>query len=254
MKIFIDTANLREIEEACSWGIVDGLTTNPSLIRKAVQEKQSEQFDIEQHIEQICRIVPGPVSLEVISLTADAMVEEGTKLFARFNKLKGNVAIKIPVNTCDGGRNQDDFEGLIAIRRLAAQQIPVNATLIMTPEQALLAAKAGARYVSPFMGRIDDFRAAQDVQASSQPQLPTGSEIVTQIARVFANYGVDTEIIAASIRNVHHVRAAALAGAQIATIPFAVLNAMSSHPKTEEGIRRFSADVVPEYSGLLGLL
>jgi len=254
VKIFIDTANLREIKEACSWGIVDGLTTNPTLIRKAVQASTGPGFDIARHIEEICRIVPGPVSLEVIGLDTETMVSEARKLHHRFNPLKDNVVIKIPINTNDGTGDHDNFRGLVAIRRLADLGIPVNATLIMTAEQALLAAKAGARYVSPFMGRIDDFRKPEQDAGSAQETLPTGSEVVRQIATIFANYGLSTEIIAASIRHVGHVRAAALAGAGIATIPFAVLNEMSRHAKTEDGIRRFCADVIPEYSGLLSLL
>lgn len=254
MRIFIDTADLREIKEACSWGIVDGLTTNPTLIRKAVQAEGGRNFDIAQHIEQICRIVPGPVSLEVIGLDSDTMVSEAKKLHARFNPIKSNVVIKIPVNTNDGSGDHDNFRGLVAIRRLADLGIPVNATLIMTAEQALLAAKAGARYVSPFMGRIDDFgKQEQDASSIHQP-LPTGSEVVRQITTIFDNYRLETQIIAASIRHVGHARAAALAGATIATIPFAVLNEMSGHAKTEEGIQRFCADIIPEYSGLISLL
>lgn len=254
MRVFIDTANLQEIKEACSWGIVDGLTTNPTLIRKAVQASDNRKFDIGKHIEDICKTVPGPVSLEVIGLDADTMVAEGEKLYERFNRHKDNVVIKIPVNTRDGSANGDSFQGLVAIRRLADRGIPVNATLIMTPEQALLSAKAGARFVSPFMGRIDDFKEAEETAGFSQQAYPTGSEVVALIVKLFANYRMKAQIIAASIRHVGHVRAAAIAGAEIATIPFAVLKGMAQHPKTEEGIRRFSADVAPEYSGLISLL
>jgi len=159
MKIFIDTARLDEIKEAISWGIVDGVTTNPSLIRDAVEagKKSGSAPDLNEYIGEICRAAGKgrPVSLEVISLKETEMVEEAQILYKRFNPIAGNVAIKIPINTCTE-QGASDYDGLVATNKLAKKGIPVNVTLILTPEQSLLAAKAGAAYVSPFVGRIDD--------------------------------------------------------------------------------------------------
>jgi len=250
MKIFIDTADLQEIQEACSWGIVDGLTTNPTLIRRAVEAR--DDVDMESYIEAICRIVPGPVSLEVGSLTAEDMVAEAMRLYGRFNRIRRNVVIKIPANTSTGD-GEPDFDGLRAISGLSERRIPVNATLVMTPEQALLCAKAGARYVSPFMGRVDEFEASRP-DAQPEETSASGTQLVSDIVQIFGTYRFDCHVIAASVRHVAHVRAAELSGAQIATIPFSVLLEMARHPKTSEGIRRFTEDLVPEYSGLLSSL
>lgn len=161
MKIFIDTANLDEIRQACSWGIVDGVTTNPSLIKRAVDQvkKEKRKIDIESYIKEIILTVgkERPVSLEVISLRAEEMIEEAKLLYHKFNPLAGNVVIKIPINTYTRMGGALHYEGLQAITHLSREEIPVNTTLIMSPEQALLAAKAGARYASPFAGRVDDY-------------------------------------------------------------------------------------------------
>ena len=250
MKIFIDTATLPEIREACSWGIVDGLTTNPSLIRRAVEGRDG--VDIEAHLEEICRIVPGPVSLEVGRLESGEMVAEAVGLYDRFSPISNNVVIKIPANTSTGNE-EPDFEGLKAIVELATRGIPVNATLVMTPEQALLCAKAGAKYVSPFMGRVDDHATSQAGTGPSE-HISAGGRLISDIARIFRTYPSDCEIIAASVRHVAHVRDAALASADIATIPFPVLVEMTRHPKTSEGVRRFTEDLVPSYSKLLETL
>jgi len=160
MKIFIDTAKLGEIKEALSWGIVDGVTTNPSLIREAVEKEREVKgkVDLEAYVGEICKVVGKrrPVSLEVLSQKASKMVEEAQILYRKFNPIAGNVLIKIPVNTYTG-KEASDYEGLQAINELSRKKIPANATLVMTPEQALLAAKAGAAYVSPFAGRVDDY-------------------------------------------------------------------------------------------------
>ena len=250
MKIFIDTANLQEIHEACSWGIIDGLKTNPSLIRKAVEADGTGQVDMGEHIKEICQAVPGPVSLEVVGLCTADMIDEAMVLYERFNPIHQNVVIKIPVNPNPGDRESADFDGLKAISELAKRSVPVNATLVMTPEQALLASKAGARYVSPFMGRVDDYGKQQQGLADASSSNQSGKQLVGSIRRIFENYHTVCEIIAASVRSVGHARAAAEAGAQIATIPFPVLREMVCHPKTEEGIRQFVEDIVPEYAVL----
>ena len=208
MKFFIDTANVDEIREAHAMGMVDGVTTNPSLIAK-------EGRVFEEVIKEICEIVDGPISAEVISLEADGMVSEARELA----KIHANVVIKIPMTV----------EGLKATRQLAAENIKTNVTLVFSPLQALMAAKAGASYVSPFVGRLDDL--SQD-----------GMLLIEQIAEIFANYAYDTEIIVASIRNPLHVLDSALAGADIATIPFSVLSKLAAHPLTDKGIQAFMAD------------
>jgi transaldolase len=208
MKFFIDTANIQEIKEGIDLGMVDGVTTNPSLIAK-------EKREFEEVVRGILEVVDGPVSLEVISLDSRGMVKEGKKLA----KLGENAVIKVPMTT----------EGLKATRILAAEGIPVNQTLIFSPLQALMAAKAGAAYVSPFVGRLDDV--SHD-----------GMEIVDQIINIFENYVIETEIIVASVRHPRHVLEAALMGADIATIPFKVIAQLAKHPLTDQGIDLFLAD------------
>jgi transaldolase len=208
MKFFIDTANIAEIKEGLALGMVDGVTTNPSLIAK---EKKS----FEDVVREILKIVKGPVSLEVMSMEAKAMFAEGKKLM----RLGDNVVIKVPLST----------EGLKATKMLATEEIDVNQTLIFSPLQALMAAKAGARYVSPFVGRLDDI--ASD-----------GMDLTGQILTIFDNYGYDTEVIVASIRHPRHVLDAALMGADIATIPFKVIAQLAQHPLTDKGIAMFMDD------------
>ena len=208
MKFFIDTANIAEIKEGISLGMVDGVTTNPSLVAK-----ENRKFD--EVVKEILKIVEGPVSLEVISLEAKGMVTEAKKL-AKYGK---QVVIKIPMTT----------EGLKATKILAEEGIPVNQTLVFSPLQALMAAKAGAAYVSPFVGRLDDI--AHD-----------GMEICEQIIQIFDNYEFSTEVIVASIRHPRHVLEAALMGADIATIPFKVIAQLIQHPLTEKGIATFLKD------------
>jgi len=208
MQFFIDTANIAEIKEGLALGMVDGVTTNPSLIAK---EKKS----FEDVVKEILKIVKGPVSLEVMSMEAKAMFAEGKKLM----RLGDNVVIKVPLST----------EGLKATKMLAKEGIDVNQTLIFSPLQALMAAKAGARYVSPFVGRLDDI--ASD-----------GMDLTSQILTIFDNYGYDTEVIVASIRHPRHVLDAALMGADIATIPFKVIAQLAQHPLTDKGIAMFMDD------------
>ena len=208
MKIFIDTDNVNEIKEAANWGILDGVTTNPSLIAK-------EGRDLKEVIEEICSIVDGPISAEVISLECDKMVEEALELV----KLHKNIVIKIPM--C--------IEGLKAVKILNEKNIKTNVTLIFSSQQALLAAKAGATYVSPFVGRLDDIGMV-------------GTNLIDEVSAIFKNHSIKTEIIAASIRNPIHASECALAGADIATIPFNVLKQMAKHPLTDIGIEKFLAD------------
>jgi transaldolase len=208
MKFFIDTANIDEIKEAHSMGMVDGVTTNPSLIAK-------EGRDFEEIIKEICEIVNGPISAEVISIDAEGMVKEAREL----SKIHDNIVVKIPLLV----------DGLKATRILAEEGIRTNVTLVFSPLQALMAAKAGATYVSPFIGRLDDL---------SQE----GLLLVEQIVEIFSNYAFDTEIIVASIRNPLHVLESALMGADIATIPFSVLGKLAAHPLTDKGLKAFLDD------------
>jgi transaldolase len=208
MEFFIDTANLEEIRKAQAYGLVDGVTTNPSLVAK-------EGFDFFTGMKQIAELVPGPVSAEVIALEAEGMVDEARELV----KLGDNIVIKIPMLP----------EGLKAVKELTCMGIKTNVTLIFSPLQALLAAKAGATYVSPFVGRLDDVSA-------------DGMELVEQIAEIYENYGYLTKIIVASIRHPRHVLEAASVGADVCTIPFKVMMQLAQHPLTDIGIERFLAD------------
>jgi len=208
MKIFIDTANVNEIREAMSLGVVDGVTTNPSLIAK--EGKPAEEL-----LEEICSLVSGPVSAEVIGMEAEAMVAEARTL----SLIAKNIVIKIPLIK----------EGLKAVRILAQEGIKTNVTLCFSPSQALLVAKAGADYVSPFIGRLDDIST-------------TGMDLIRDIKLIYDNYGFSTRIIVASVRNPVHVVDAAKAGADIATIPFKVIEQLIKHPLTDLGIQRFLED------------
>ncbi|MGO5066775.1 fructose-6-phosphate aldolase [Clostridium sporogenes] len=208
MEIFIDTANVEEIRKASELGVLSGVTTNPSLIAK-------EGRDLKEVVEEICSIVDGPISAEVISLEHNKMIEEGREL----SKLHKNIVIKIPM--CE--------EGLKAVSVLSKEGIKTNVTLIFSSMQALLAARAGATYVSPFLGRLDDI---------GNP----GIEVVKQIADMFKIHEIKTEIIAASIRTPIHVLEAAMAGAHIATIPYKIIIQMSKHALTDIGIEKFMKD------------
>jgi len=208
MKFFIDTANIEEIRKAVALGMVDGVTTNPSLIAK-------ENRPFEELLREICELVDGPVNGEAISLDTEGMVEEGRKLAA----FHPNIVVKIPMTT----------EGLKAVKILSEEKIKTNVTLIFSPMQALMAAKAGASYVSPFVGRLDDI---------SQ----VGMDLVSDIMNIYGNYGYETEVIVASIRNPIHVVEAALIGADIATIPYKVIGQLAKHPLTEIGMEKFLAD------------
>ena len=208
MKLFLDSANLEEIREVAGWGVLDGVTTNPSLCSK-------ESVSFEDNIRAICALCPGPVSAECVSLRADEMVAEARTLAG----IAPNIAVKIPVG----------LEGLKATRTLRAEGVAVNMTLVFSTGQALLAAKAGARFVSPFIGRLDDV--AED-----------GMGLIEEIVQVFGNYRFETEVIVASVRHPRHVIDAALLGADIATVPYAVMEKLVRHPLTDIGIERFLSD------------
>jgi transaldolase len=208
MKFFIDTANIEEIKKGVEMGMVDGVTTNPSLIAK-------ESLPFEEILAEICKIVDGPVSAEVVSLEAAGMVAEGRELA----KISDNIVIKVPMIV----------EGLKATKMLAAEGIKTNVTLVFSANQALLAAKAGAAFVSPFVGRLDD------IGVSSM-------DLISDIVTIYDNYGYQSEIIVASIRSPQHVLDSALLGADIATIPFKVIAQLAKHPLTDKGMEQFLAD------------
>lgn len=208
MKFFLDTANPEEIREVASWGILDGVTTNPTLVAK-------EKKEFKELITEICRLVRGPVSVECVSSKCEAMVAEAKELAS----IAPNVVIKIPVT----------IEGLKATKILSAEGIKVNMTLIFSPSQAILAAKAGASFVSPFIGRLDDIS-------------HNGLELVEQIVTIFNQYGFETEVIVASVRHPVHVVEAALMGADIVTVPYAVMEKLLRHPLTDIGLEKFLQD------------
>ncbi|HEV8334942.1 MAG TPA: fructose-6-phosphate aldolase [Candidatus Polarisedimenticolia bacterium] len=208
MKFFIDSANIQEIRKAASWGILDGVTTNPSLVAK-------EGRDFTEILREICSVVAGPVSAEVVSTTTEEMVKEGREL----SRVAKNITVKIPCIP----------DGIPAIKTLSGEGIAVNVTLIFSAPQALIAAKAGATFVSPFVGRLDDISSV-------------GMDLVRQIRTIFVNYRFPTQVLAASIRNPLHVVDAAMAGADIATMPFAVIEALLRHPLTDSGLKRFLED------------
>ncbi len=208
MKFFIDTANIDQIKDASNMGMVDGVTTNPSLIAR-------EEGEFKEIIANICKVVDGPVSAEVISLEYDGMVTEARELAT----IADNITVKIPMT----------IEGLKAVKTLSSEGIKTNVTLVFSALQALMAAKAGATYVSPFVGRIDDL--AQE-----------GMDLVEEIVQIFDNYDFDTQIIVASVRNPLHVLKSAMIGADIATIPHGVLKRLAAHHMTDKGIEAFMSD------------
>ena len=208
MKFFIDTANIEDIKKGVEMGMVDGVTTNPSLVAK-------EDKPFTDILKEICEIVDGPVSAEVVSLEADGMLAEGRELA----KIRDNIVIKVPMTV----------EGLKATKQFAAEGIKTNVTLVFSSAQALLAAKAGASFVSPFVGRLDDI---------SMP----GMDLIADIMTIYQNYGYDSEVIVASVRNPLHVMDAAMVGADIATIPYKVIEQLAKHPLTDRGMDQFLAD------------
>lgn len=272
MKIFIDSADLSEVKEINSYGILDGVTTNPSLIKKAVDElkKRGKKVDMEYHIKQILKICKGkPVSLEVIGTNYKEMITEGKTLFKKFNPVAKNVYIKIPVNPCMEEKCTNSSDGVKAIKELSKNRIPINCTLIFTPEQALLAAKAGAKIVSPFVGRIDDYiRELNRIKFEKSDYFPregwkkrkkiledngivSGVNLIEKTSLIFKKNKIKTEILAASIRNKKQFREVAEAGADIATVPYSIIKSLLEHYKTKEGMKKFTKDIIPEYSKIL---
>lgn len=209
MKLFLDTANINEIEKGLEWGVIRGVTTNPSLVAK------EGSISFRQHVKKIAEIVKGPVSAEVISTDTEEMIAEARSL----SSLDPNIVVKIPMIQ----------NGIAATKKLSSEGIPVNVTLVFSPQQALLAALAGAAYVSPFVGRLDDI--GED-----------GIGLVRDIAQIFSIHNIKTEIIAASIRHSRHVFDAVVAGAHVVTLPFNVLEQMFNHPLTDKGLKKFLAD------------
>jgi transaldolase len=208
MEFFIDTGDINEIKTAYAWGFVDGVTTNPSLVAKS--GKKNEDL-----IREIAQIVDGPISAEVISLDAEGMIKEGTELA----KIHKNIVIKLPMTK----------DGMIACKHFSKNGIKTNITLIFSANQALLAAKNGATYVSPFVGRLDDVG-------------QTGMDLIQEIRQIFNNYGFETKILAASLRHSTHVKDCALVGADTATLPFKVIEGLFNHPLTKNGLDQFLAD------------
>jgi transaldolase len=212
MKLYLDTANVKEIQEAASLGLLDGVTTNPSLVAK-------EGRIFRDALVEICNLVDGPISAEVVSLDAEAMVKEGKEL-ASIHK---NIVVKVPLIP----------EGLKATKRMAAEGIKVNVTLCFSPTQALLASKAGAWCVSPFIGRLDDISS-------------NGMELICQIVTIYKNYDYKTLVLVASVRHPQHVVEAALAGSHICTMPFSIFQQLVKHPLTDLGLKKFLADWNPQ--------
>lgn len=220
MQLFLDTANVNEIKEAASWGVIQGVTTNPSLVAK-------EKRDFKTLVKEISEIVPGPISAEVISTGASEMIDEAREL----SKIASNIVVKIPMTK----------EGLQAVKVLSAEGVKTNVTLVFSATQGLLAALAGATYVSPFIGRMDDI--------SNQ-----GMDVVADLVTIIENYGLPTKVIAASVRHPMHVLEAARVSSHIATVPFKVLEAMLRHPLTDAGIKRFQDDWARVQKELAGSL
>lgn len=265
MKIFLDSAVLKEVEEASSWGIIEGVTTNPSLLKKALENHKNG--DLEIYIRSILKAMNRlHVSLEITKKEPEEAIAEAKALYKMFNHTARNVCIKIPI--CLSEDDKSLFNGLKVISEISKMKIPVNATLIFTPEQALLAAKAGAKYVSPFAGRVDDYlRDSSNTSYSKEDYYPaeglhkkgellndkgivSGIDLVKKCVSLLKKHDLKTEVIAASIRNSRQARECAEVGAHIATLPLNVIKDLLIHEKTFEGVKKFSENVVEEYEAL----
>jgi len=272
MKFFLDSAILSEIEQVYKAGICDGITMNPSLVKKAVDglKERGEKTSLEEYINKVLLIAKGtPVSLEVTELSAEGMIEQGKKLYKKFNPVANNVYIKIPINPSFSNEEGKEFEGIIAIKELHKAGIPINCTLIFTPEQALAAAKAGANFVSPFAGRIDDlirknakmeFKKTdyfpsdgieEDEDMLEDNGIVSGVDLIAECVKIMKNYGFKTEVLAASIRNSRQVRECAIEGADIATMGFSTFKEIFSHKLTATGMESFMKDTPEEFGKLV---
>jgi len=267
MKIFIDSAELWEIDKVYCCGILEGVTTNPTLIKQAVDDlrKKGDDIELAEYIKRILQTARGtPVSLEVTEFEYDKMVEQGRKLYDMFNPVAGNVYIKIPVNPSFEGEEGREFEGIKAIKTLSAENIPVNCTLVFTPEQAVMGAKAGAKFVSPYVSRLDDYLIekhhlplhktdyfpAEGFAGKDDKGIVSGIDLIKKTVELFEQDRITCEVLAASIRDVRQMREAALTGAHIVTAPMQILKQLMVHYKSQEGMRLFKADTVPEYANL----
>ncbi len=272
MKFFLDSAILSEIEAVYAAGICDGITMNPSLVKKAVDElkNRGEKVTLTSYIKKILKTAKGtPVSIEVTARDANGMIEQGKRIFKKFNTVAKNVYVKIPVNPSFEGESGKEFEGIKAIKKLHELKIPINCTLIFTPEQALAAAKAGADFVSPFAGRIDDMlRKNAGMNFGKDDYFPlngfehegkmlgdngivSGIDLVAQIVKIFHHYEIKSEVLAASIRNARQARESALVGADIATMPFGIFKEIMSHKLTADGMKKFTEDAPEEYRKII---
>ncbi|MCK4589871.1 MAG: transaldolase [Nanoarchaeota archaeon] len=268
MKLFLDSAIYEEAEELYHAGVCDGITMNPSLVKKVVEQKK--KIKMLDYMKKLLKLARGtPVSMEVIETDYPSMVDQGKKIYKMFNPVAKNVYIKIPVNPVFEKSKGQEFDGIKAIKTLTKANIPVNCTLIFTPEQALLAAKAGAAFVSPFAGRIDDYiRKNHNIDFEKTDYFPalgwfengqaledngviSGIDLVKQIVEIFRKHNIHSEVLAASIRNARQAREAALVGADIATVPYKIFKELLTHYKTQEGMAKFTADAPKEYIKLL---
>lgn len=267
MKLFLDSADIDQIKKAQGCGLIDGVTTNPSLMKKALENRD---VSMEEYIWSILQTMGDkPVSLEVEGGDAQAMYNQGKALYSRFSRPENTVVIKIPIDPTIDPEKHMRGEGFKVIKRLSSEGIPVNVTLIFTPEQALLAAKAGAAYVSPFVGRIDDkIRSDAHIHFDKKDYFPSygwlqdgnnledngiisGIHLLESIVDIFEIYHIKTEVLAASLRSSRQVRECALVGADVATVPFDVIEQMLYHPKTEEGMQKFIKDIPKIYDELM---
>ncbi len=275
VKLFLDSADISEIERVLSYGILEGVTTNPSLIKKAAEKNKVK--DIEEYIKKILKLCRGkPVSLEVIGNDYDSMFREAKLLFKKFNPVAKNVYVKIPINPCMEEKCSKGSDGVRVIRDLSRLGIPVNCTLIFSPEQSLLAAKAGAKFVSPFVGREDDYiREMNRMKFNKDDYFPkegfsknkkilalsghdsgelddegivSGVDLIKQTSEIFSGTKVVPEILAASIRSKKQFREVIIAGADIVTVPFNVIESLAVHAKSREGMVKFTEDIIAEYA------
>jgi transaldolase len=258
MKLYLDSANIKEVETMMSYGIIDGVTTNPSLLKKALP---ISGLNITQHLRKLCKIMKGkPVSIELTQRTHKEMVKQARNII---QKVKcNNIVIKVPVCTIVNGKETFSMDGIKTIKSLSECNIEVNTTLIFTPEQALLAAKAGAKYVSPFTARMDDYlRDTHRIKYDKKDYYPfqgkknvedegiiSGIDLVQQCVDILESY--NTEVLAASVRNTQQLRECSIVGADIITVPYTVLQLMVVHPKTMQGMKQFDKDSSEEYKAL----